>query len=277
VSVFLALTSAAIFGVADFSGAVSSRRTGAFVTAVLSQAVGLVGLLLVVGLVPGAPDAASMAWGAVGGLAGGLGLALFFRAMAVGPIGVVSPLTAAVGAMVPLVAGVVLGAWPEPVALGGIALGIAAVVLATGGSSGTGAALSPRVVLATLTAGACFGGFFVAIAQSDPAAGLWPLVGARSASLLMFGVVAAATRRSLRPGTGAGVPVLVCGGLDMVANVAFLYAVQNGLLAISGVLASLGPLATILLARVVLGEQLRPRQRLGVGLAIAAVSCVALA
>ena len=276
-SIILALTSAAIFGVADFTGAVSSRRTGAFVTAVLSQAFGLLSLLAVIGLVPGSPDLRSVAWGAVAGLAGGLGIAVFFWAMAVGPIGVVSPLTAAVAAVVPLGAGIALGAWPEPVALVGIAFGVAAVVLASGGASRSPVAMAPPVLLATLGAGAGFGGFLVALAQSSSSAGLWPLVGARVASLAMFGLIAAAGHRSVRPGPGSLAPIAACGALDMLANIALLYAVQDGMLAISGVLASLGPLSTILLSRLVLGERLELTQRLGVGLAVVAVSCVALA
>jgi drug/metabolite transporter (DMT)-like permease len=276
-SIILALTSAAIFGVADFTGAVSSRRTGAFVTAMLSQAVGLASLLAVVGLVPGSPDPRSIAWGAVAGLAGGLGIAVFFWAMAVGPISVVSPLTAAVAAVVPLGAGIALGDWPEPVALVGIALGVAAVVLASGGGSRSPVAMAPKVLAATLGAGLGFGGFLVALAQTSSSAGLWPLVGARLASLAMFGLIAAAGHRSVRPGPGSLAPIAACGALDMVANIALLYAVQSGMLAISGVLASLGPLSTILLSRVVLGERLQLTQRLGVGLAVAAVSCVALA
>lgn len=276
-SVILALTSATIFGVADFSGAVSSRRTGAFVTAVLSQLIGLVTLFLVIGLVPGQPDARSMAWGAAAGLVGGLGIALFFRAMAVGPIGVVSPLTAAVGAIVPLGVGTALGGRPEPMALLGIALGVVAVVLASGGASRGHTSVSPRVLAATVAAGACFGGFFVSLSQTDAGAGLWPLVGARLASVAMFAVIATATRRSLRPGAGSLAPLIACGALDMAANVAFLFAVQQGLLAVSGVLASLGPLSTLVLSRVVLGERLGATQRLGVGLAVAAVSCIALA
>jgi drug/metabolite transporter (DMT)-like permease len=133
------------------------------------------------------------------------------------------------------------------------------------------------VLLATLAAGVGFGGFLVALAQTSSSAGLWPLVGARMASLAMFGLAAAASRRSLRPGPGSLAPIAACGALDMVANIALLYAVQSGMLAISGVLASLGPLSTILLSRVVLGERLQLTQRLGVGLAVAAVSCVALA
>jgi drug/metabolite transporter (DMT)-like permease len=276
-SIILALTSAAIFGVADFTGAVSSRRTGAFVTAVLSQAVGLVSLLAVVGFVPGSPDPRSIAWGAVAGLAGGLGLAVFFWAMAVGPIGVVSPLTAAMAAVVPLAVGIALGDWPEPVALVGIALGVAAVVLASGGGSRSPVAMAPKVLAATLGAGLGFGGFLVALAQTSSSAGLWPLVGARLASLAMFGLIAAAGHRSVRPDPGSWAPIAACGALDMLANIALLYAVQDGMLAISGVLASLGPLSTILLSRVVLGERLQRAQQFGVGLAVAAVSCVALA
>lgn len=276
-SIVLALTSAAIFGIADFSGAVSSRRTGAFVTAFASQLVGLAALLAVIGFVPGSPDAASVAWGGGAGLAGGLGIALFFRAMAVGPIGVVSPLTAAVGAIVPFVAGVALGGRPGSLAMVGIVVGVVAVVLASGGDGNGQTSFGGPVLLATLTAGACFGLFFVALSYADPAAGLWPLVGARLASLSMFAAIAAGSRRPLRPRAGSRVPLLACGILDMVANVAFLLAVQGGLLAVSGVLASLGPLSTLVLSRVVLGERLGTGQRVGVGLAVAAVSMVALA
>jgi len=273
----LALTSAAVFGAADFTGGLAARRTGAFVTTVASQVAGLLALAAVLPLLPGRPDAASLAWGAASGLAGGSGLVLFFRAMATGPMGVVSPLTAALTAGVPLLGGLALGDRPGPLALGGVVLGVAAVVLGSRDPSAASGRLAPVVLGATVAAGAAFGLFFILLARTAESAGLWPLLGARAASLTLLGVVGAVLRRRLHPAPGTLGVVALSGVLDMAANVAYLLAVQRGLLSITAVLASLYPLSTVLLSRLVLGERLHRVQRAGVALALAAVVLVTLA
>lgn len=273
----LALTSAAVFGAADFAGGLGARRTGAFVTTVASQACGLLALAAVLAFLPGRPDPTSLAWGAAAGVAGGSGLVLFFRAMATGPMGVVSPLTAALTAGVPLVGGLLLGDRPGPLALAGVVLGVGAVVLGSRDPSAPGGRLAPGVLAATIAAGSAFGLFFILLANSTPIAGLWPLLAARGASLSLLGLVALTLRRRVHPAPGTIGVVALSGVLDMAANVAYLLAVQQGLLSITAVLASLYPLSTVVLSRMVLGERLAGVQRVGVVLALGAVVLVAVA
>jgi drug/metabolite transporter (DMT)-like permease len=191
-------------------------------------------------------------------------------------MGVVSPLTAALTAGVPLVAGLLLGDRPGGLAMIGVLLGVAAVVFGSRDPNASSGRLDPRVLAATVAAGAAFGAFFILLSRADPDAGMWPLLSARAASLTLLAGTAAALRRRPYPVRAAVVIVIVSGVLDMLANIAYLLAVHSGLLSVTAVLASLYPLSTVLLSRVVLGERLHRVQQVGVILALTAVVLVAL-
>jgi drug/metabolite transporter (DMT)-like permease len=280
VSVALALASAVVFGGADFVGGLVSRRAGAFAVTAFSQFAGALGLLVALPLLPGSPDAASMLWGAAAGLAGVTGLTVFFHALAIGPMSVVSPLTAVTSAALPLAAGLALGEQPSRPAVAGLVLGVVAVLLASRpvAESVLQTARARGAVRWAIVAGAGFALFFVLLAQPSPEAGLWPLLAARTTGLGLLGVLALAGGRGLVPhGRRERVAAAASGVLDMTANVCYLLAVQSGLLSVTAVLASLYPVSTVVLARVVLGERLATSQRAGVALALLAVGLVAAA
>ena len=127
----LAIASATTFGVADFLGGLASRRTHVLVIAALSQFAGLAVLAVVLPLSGVAPTAAAMAWGAAAGIAGAGGLVFYFRALAIGPMGVTAPVAAVVGAALPVGVGVAMGERPGPLAVVGVVLGVVAVALAS--------------------------------------------------------------------------------------------------------------------------------------------------
>ncbi len=127
----LAIASATTFGFADFLGGLASRRTHVLVVAALSQFAGLAVLAVVLPLSGVAPTAAAMWWGAAAGVAGAGGLVFYFRALAIGPMGVTAPVAAVVGAALPIGVGVAMGERPGPMAVVGIALGVVAVALAS--------------------------------------------------------------------------------------------------------------------------------------------------
>jgi len=275
----LAIGSALLYGVSDFTGGLTTRRAGAIPVMVLSQGSGLVLVALILPLLPDAtPSRADLLWGGVAGLTGGIGVALLYRALAIGIMAVVAPTTAVCAVAIPVVVSVLLGERPVPLAIAGIALGIVSIVLVgqqrtTNHSAGADQAGRNRRsgVGTALASGVAIGFFFLSLAQTKSDAGMWPLLAARLVSVLLFVLVALAGRVTLRmPAPVAGL-VIICGTLDMLANALYLLAGREGPLSIVVTLSSLYPASTVLLARVVLGERLNPLQISGVGCALGAV------
>jgi drug/metabolite transporter (DMT)-like permease len=278
VSIVLALACALVYGIGDYGGGRAARTQPAAIVAVVGQGLSLV-LVLVAVLLVGTPfpSGHDLAWGAAAGAAGAIALISFYFALSHGAMTVVAPTTAVVGAIVPVVTGLVQGERPHPVALVGIVLAIACVALVSGaGERGGGhrQRTSPRVLGAALASGLGFGSLFVLLARTSESSGLWPLAAARVASvpllLLVIGVTRVGPgedRRALGLAVGAGV-------LDMGANVLYLEAVRGGLLSIVAVITSLYPASTVGLAFVVDRERMSRTQAIGLGLAAAALVLV---
>lgn len=280
---FGALGSAACFGAGDFVGGVATRRLRATSVVAISHAVSLL-LLVPVAVVAGAARVglADLAWGILAGLVGGIGVALLYSALARGVMSVVAPVTAACGAILPVLVGVVLGDRPHAAAFVGVALALVAVVLlGRDGEVGAGARGAVVALSGALGAGACFGLVYVVLSRPSPDSGLWSLVSQRSTSTLLFAAVTLCLTRSRSSGSrGPGATLLLavaaCGVLDTTANILYVTGVRQGLLSLAAVLSSLYPAGTVLLARLVLGERLAPGQALGLGLAVVAVPLIAL-
>ena len=297
-SVPFALPAAVTYGIADFAGGLAARRASVLVVTVVAQAAGLVSLLLAIGLVAGQPSATAFGIGALAGLAGVSGLLLYLKALAVGPMGVIAPLSAVVSAGLPLGVGMVSGERLGPVAVLAVAVALVAILLATTGTRNDRAASTG--VLLGLAAGVGFGMFFVGIDAAPDDSGLWPLLAGRIASVtLLTGLVlrhhlplptrsravtrapvagesSVSTRREGRLGTrGPLVLMAVSGVFDTLANVLFLVATRLGDLGISAVVVSLYPVVVVLLARVVLGERLTRTQLLSAALALTASALLA--
>jgi drug/metabolite transporter (DMT)-like permease len=285
----LALGSGLTFGVADFAGGLAAKRASATSVTFVSQAIGLIVLLPLLGVLPGTPSVAAFVSGGLAGIAGALGVVAYLRALALGPMGVVAPLASVVGVMVPVVVGVAAGERPSLLAALGIAVGLIAItVVARGGrrtedqdtggrpansSAGASVVLDRRGPLLALAGGAAFGVFFVLLDLTPTGSGLWPLVGARIASLALMGGAVALVSRTLPP-RDAMPMVAASGVLDMLANILFLLATRAGLLTISALLASLYPVVVVVLARQLLAERLRRPQVVAVVLALLAVGVI---
>ena len=272
----LALSAAVAYGVGDFLGGVAARRVPATAVVLWSHVVGLAMLGAMAPLLGGSPSGTALAVGAVGGVLGGTGVALFYQGLAVGSMSVVAPIAALLSAAVPVVAGLGSGERPTPAALVGIALALGAVVLI---SRETPADRSGPVhwqaVALAVGAGLAFGLFFVAIDRAPDGSGIWPLVGARAASVSLFAGLGMARLTSARLPRGVAGAAIGCGVLDAAANVFYLQALEHGLLSVVSVLTALYPAGTVLLARQLLGEHLSRLQQ--VGLVIAAVAAVLIA
>ena len=275
----LALGSAALYGAADFLGGLASRRTSTITIIVTSQGAGLALLLLVLPLLPSAvPAARDLIWGGTAGLAGGIGVALLYRALAVGRMAVVAPTTAVCAVMIPVAAGVFFGERLTPATALGIALAIVAIVLvsqqeAVASAEVRAGALPPGVGIA-LASGVAIGLFFLALAETEARAGMWPLVAARVASVTLFSVIALVSARPLRMPVPVARIAVAAGAIDMFANVLYLLATRYGPLSVVVTLSSLYPASTVILARFVLGERLNAWQVAGVACALVAVALI---
>jgi drug/metabolite transporter (DMT)-like permease len=272
----LALGSSVVWGTADFAGGSLSRRLPVLGVTLVSQGAGFAALLVAVA-VRGEVGSRSLLLGLAAGVGGGLGLAAFYRALALGTMSVVSPI-AACGALVPFVVSLATGERPSPIALAGAAAALAGAVLASLEERRAAAASPERaraVVLAVVAAIAL--GLFVYFLglgsrQGDP---LSTLVGARIGSLAVLVGVAALLRAPVSIPRSSIAAVAAVGLADVSANALFAVASTHGLLALVSVLGSLYPVVTVLLAHVLLGERLTRAQRAGVALALGGVAVIA--
>jgi len=270
VAYLFAIASAALYGAADFLGGMASRRASTMAVVVWSQAAGLVMLLLVLPLLPDAsPSRSDWFWGAVAGLAGSVGVGLLYRALAIGTMAVVAPTTAVCAVVIPVMAGLLAGERLAGLTIAGIGLAVVAIVLVSQ-ERGTTSVARKGIGIAFLS-GVAIGFFFLALARTAPAAGMWPLVASRAISLVLFGGLGLATAQPMMM-TSPVARIAIGGGVvDMAANALYLAATRYGALSIVVTLASLYPASTVILARVVLGERLSRWQIAGVACALGAI------
>jgi drug/metabolite transporter (DMT)-like permease len=293
----LGLGSGLCWGAADFFGGMQARRLPALSVALWSQLAGALALAAALAVQGDPPTPAGFAWGLAAGAGSGLALMLFYRGLAEGTMSVVAPV-AACGAVVPVLAAPLRGETPGAVAGLGIAAAVAGVVLVSrfpgsrvsgqappplrihrGTPSGFPGPLRPRVLAMALGAALGFGLFYVFVDAGTATPGaspLWVIAGARTSSLLVLTGIAVAGRRSQAAWPGRRiVPVALVGIADTSANLLFALAATGGNLAVVGVLGSLYPVATVLLARWLLRERLSGGQNAGVALALTGVGLLA--
>lgn len=276
-NVLFALLAAGLYGAADFYGGLGTKRASMWAVTIASQGAGWLVLLAVVRLVPGSPVASDYWWGAAAGLVGCIGLALLYHALAIGKMGIVSPITAALGASFPVVAGVFRGERLSALEAAGIALALLAVVMISASHEESGELeLRTRGVKEAIVSGCFLGALYILLAKAGPHAGLYPLLTARLASMAMLTAIALGLRQSVVPAKASLPYVAAAGILDMSANVFYLLATFHGLVSIAAVLTSLYPASTVLLAWGVLRERLRPVQYAGMLCALAGVVLIGL-
>ena len=270
----LALGGAACWGVGDFLGGLSSRRLAVLTVLVVSQAIGLAGILAWV-VVSGErfPGIVELLPAAAAGVAGLVGLAALYRGLAVGAMGIVAPISAA-SPIVPLAVDASKGVVPAALQWLGIGLVLTGIVtLSREPSAGSGrmAAGAGLAMLAALG----FGLFVVGLDAGADESAAWAVVAARSASVSIAIAAALVTRSSLRPPRRA-LPMLVgVGVFDTGANVLVAAATTHGAAGIVAVLGALYPVMTVILAWIVLGERLGPTKRAGGAIALVGAALVA--
>jgi uncharacterized membrane protein len=275
----LALASSVSWGVADFLGGLQSRRHALLAVLVLSQAVALLVLLVAVAAgVPTEHDAAATAWAAGSGVLGILALAAFYRALSIGTMSIVAPLSAT-GAAVPVLVGLASGERPKAIQIAGMVLALVGVMLAAREAQDADAAFrrtNRKAVLLALVAAVGFGSFFAGVDRAEERADVaWVLLAARAPEVLLLLPVCLVRRPRLPREPRALAAIAAVGALDLLANFLFVLATGRGLLSVVGVLGALYPAVTVLLARALLHERLTRAQDAGV--LVTLVGVVALA
>lgn len=289
-AVALAAVSALSYGAADFSGAVASKKHDASVVTVAVQTVSLMALIVILVLFPGGQlHAIDLAWGAIGGLGAALGLVMFYQALALGPMSVAAALTALWSSAVPVMTGLALGDRPGTVTLLGIAIAVPSAVLVSVDGSAFGAPTEAtpreravswrrqaRTRMLAIIAGLGFGLFFIALSRTSADAGLYPLLGARIASIAGLAIMLSRGGQWSTIGRRWWGVVILAGLLDCLANALYLTAVREGSLTWVAAISSLYPVSTVLLARLLLHERLGRLQLYGFGTAAVALSLVGI-
>lgn len=282
----LGLLSALVYGSADFVGGVAARRIGAVRTTALGAVTGLALLLLLLPVMGGAWSASAVGWAAASGVVGSAAIFLLYACLAVGPMSILSPLTAVVSAVVPMVVGLMGGDRFAPI--GYVALGLALVAVVLVGFVPERGAVRPsgRALLMAVGAGAGIGLFLVLLDQTPEDSGLVPLIVNRAVNgAIMWSVVAGlavAARRAARPRTSSLLRTglllaALSGAIDATANTLILLGLRLGDLTTMSVLVALYPAGTILLAALVLRERVAPVQWAGLALAVVAAALLSVA
>ncbi|MEV0778640.1 EamA family transporter [Streptomyces sp. NPDC050433] len=274
-----ALATCLLWGLADFGGGVLTRRTPALTVVVVSQSIAVVVLGAIVVATGAWTEAGPRLWYAVAaGVVGPVAMLAFYKALALGPMGVVSPL-ASIGVVVPVGAGLVVGERPGLLQYAGIAAAVAGIVLA-GGPELRGAPVRRQAIVLTLVAGFGFGAVMALISEASTSiTGLFLALFVQRVTNV--GVGGAALYVSVKRGASAlpedggfqviraALPALAFVGLaDVAANGTYSIAAQNGPVTVAAVLASLYPVITAVAARGILKEKLRAVQAAGAGLAL---------
>lgn len=273
VTALLALGSSLLWGASDFLGGTAARRLPAFAVIGASQALVLV-LLVPAAVLTGAVTGpvGYLPWGLASGIVGLLALGAFYSALATGTMGVVAPI-AATGVVVPVVVGMAGGDRPGVVQVAGILAAIAGVVLVSGPERGD-PGRSRRPLVLALGAAVGFGAVIVFLAFGARFSVVMTLVTMRAETVTLL-LVVALRRRSTGVAVG-DLPLLgVIGIGDGGANAAYALATTTGELSLVAVLGSMYPAVTVLLARQVHGERLRPVQTGGVVIALLGVLLIA--
>jgi drug/metabolite transporter (DMT)-like permease len=266
-----------LWGAADFAGGWGSRRANAFVLTAFSHICAFVLMLAVALGQHGAfPDRASILWAFAAGAVGGFSLAIFYRALATGQMGLTAPIGALLGAAIPTLVDVALEGAPSRWSIGGFGVAIFAIWLITrpepqGENDESG---HPKGVAMAALAGVGFAGFYLCVHQASGSPA-WIAVASRVGSFVTTAVAVLATRAPLSIDRPAAAMGMVAGCLDVIASALFIYASQHGRLDEAVVITSLYPAVTVLLARLVLKEHFSRWKFIGLLAAMAAVPMIA--
>jgi drug/metabolite transporter (DMT)-like permease len=280
----LGLAASAFWGASDFLGGLATRKAHVVGVVAIAHSLSL-GLLLLGALATHAPlpPQRFALLGLCAGAFGGVALILYYQALSLGEMGITTALTGLLTALVPVVYSFITQGSPKSTQIAGFVMAAAAIALIAYAPAGL-----PRPLALGLAsiAGVCFGVFLVVLKVGSAHSLLWQLIYSRMASsTLAVGMVIA---MQLRAGENAAVwrkqaiknrfvwMAGSAGVLEATGSLLYMSAAREGRLDVAAVLASLYPVATIILAAWFLKERATSSQTLGMALALGAVVLVSI-
>lgn len=272
--IVLALAASLSWGIADFVGPVKARVLGTLRVLIYAQVAGLLGIALLVAVRRDPLPGAEVLLAIPASISGTLGLYAYYRGVIAGAVSIVAPVAGA-SAVVPVIIGIATGDRPGPLPLVGIACALLGVALASREPGDNDRRVAAGVGLALLAA-VGFGFYFPLMHVAGDADPWWASLVFRTVSTALVAVTVLARRPTLRIGRADLLVVTLVVGLgDMLGNLFFAASSGHGLVSVTSVLASLYPIVTIVLARIVLREHVAPVQRVGVALTLSGVALIA--
>jgi drug/metabolite transporter (DMT)-like permease len=273
VPVGFSLAAGLCWGTSDFSGGYASKRSDAFLVTLLSHAGGFA-LMLTLALSTHAayPSSTSRMWALIAGALGGTALAIFYRALARGNMGITAPVAAVLGAAIPAAFAMLTQGLPGGLSIAGFLLAGIGIWLISRPEGGTN---NHSGILMAALAGLGFAGFFICIDRAGDSSALWSAVNSRFASLAVVAVIVLFRRGRGRLQLSDAALALFAGCLDVSGTAVFIRAEQTGRLDTAVVLSSLYPVITVLLARMILHEHFTRWKTVGIFAALLAVPLIA--
>jgi uncharacterized membrane protein len=276
-SILYGILSAASWGAADFIGGLATKRTAAYRVLYLAEIASLIPFLAAAILINEPfPPFIDLVWGAIASLIGLAGLTILYRALADGKMIITAPTSAMLAAFVPVTFGLVTIGIPSPTTIAGFGLAFGAVWLISQTD-----APDWRLPLRELRnfsdlrlpllSGIFFGFYFVLIHNATQHAFFWPLVFARLAGFLAFGLYALVTRQPALPPRDLWGYSIINGLIDIAGNAFFVLSAQAGRMDVAATLGALYPASTVFLASLLLKERISRTQAIGIALAFAAI------
>jgi drug/metabolite transporter (DMT)-like permease len=268
----LGLLAAANWGGSDFAGGWGARRASPVLITAAGQVISLAVLLAICLVLRLAiPGTSYLVFGAIGGFEGALALAIFYRALAMGAMGLTAALTGLLTALVPVVFDLFHSGWPGALTSVGLAVGLAAIWLIAQTPADTGAGTPRKALMLGACAGVGFGAQLILFKMAAAGGVMWALTSGRVAGVAAIFIVMALVKPK-GPRRGFWLAGSISGALDSTGNLFYMMASQLGRLDVAAVISSMYPAGTILLAGMVLRERPSTRQVAGIGMALAAVA-----
>jgi drug/metabolite transporter (DMT)-like permease len=268
----LSLLSAATWGGSDFAGGWGARRASSLLITASGQVISLAALLCVcLALRLPVPGTKYLVYAAIGGFEGAFALAIFYRALAMGAMGLTAALTGLLTALIPVLFELFHSGWPGALTSAGLMTGLAAIWMFSQAKTASGSGTPARALLLGACAGTGFGAQLILFKMAAEGSVLWALTSGRIAGAAAI-LLTVAIARPKGPWQGFWLAGIISGSLDTIGNLFYMQASQLGRLDVAAVICSMYPAGTILLAGVILRERPTARQLAGMGLALAAVA-----
>ena len=268
----LSLLSAATWGGSDFAGGWGARRASSLLITASGQVISLAALLCVcLALHLPVPGTKYLVYAAIGGFEGAFALSIFYRALAMGAMGLTAAVTGLLTALIPVLFELFHSGWPRALTSAGLMTGLAAIWMISQAKTVSGSGTPARALLLGACAGTGFGAQLILFKMAAEGGVLWALTSGRIAGAAAI-VLTVAIARPKGRWQGFWLAGIISGSLDTIGNLFYMQASQLGRLDVAAVICSMYPAGTILLAGVILRERPTTRQLAGMGLALAAVA-----